>query len=187
VPALVARARLRAEHDEPGTELIADLEAADRAAPKEADVRLQLGDLYQYAGVYPAAVSEYSKWIDSHNRDEIQMPRAMNSRCWARALSGQELDLALSDCNSALRLRPNAAALLDSRGLVYLRQGNYDRAIADYDAALRLEPKIAWALYGRGLSKLKKGQTAAGQADIAAATALAPKIAEDAARHGISP
>jgi predicted aspartyl protease len=90
VPALMARARLRAAHDEPGTELIADLEAADRAAPKEADERLQLGDLDQYAGVYPAAVSQYSRWIDSHNRAEIQMPRAMNSRCWARALSGQE-------------------------------------------------------------------------------------------------
>ena len=83
--------------------------------------------------------------------------------------------------------RPNTAAILDSRGLVYLRQGNYDRAIADYDAALRLQPKTAWSLYGRGLSRLKKGQTAAGQADIAAATALSPKIAENAARHGISP
>jgi tetratricopeptide (TPR) repeat protein/predicted aspartyl protease len=187
VPALVARAGLRASHREPGTELIADLEAADRAAPKEADVRLQLGELYEYAGLYPAAVSQYSKWIDSHNRDDIQMPHALNSRCWARALAGQELDLALTDCNNALRLSPNAPAILDSRGLVYLRQGNYDRAIADYDAALRLQPKIAWSLYGRGLSRLKKGQTAAGQADIAAATALSPKIAENAARHGISP
>jgi len=187
VAALMARAGLRASHDEPGTELVADLEAADRAAPKEANERLQLGELYEYAGLYPAAILQYSKWIDSHNRDEIQMTRALNSRCWARALAGQELDLALTDCNNALRRSPNAAAILDSRGLVYLRQGNYDRAIADYDAALRLQPKIAWSLYGRGLSRLKKGQTAAGQADIAAATALLPKIAENAARHGISP
>jgi tetratricopeptide (TPR) repeat protein len=187
VPALMARAGLRASHDDFGTELIADLDAVDRAAAKEADARTRLGDLYQYAGRSAAAIAQYSKWIDSHNRDDVQMPSALNSRCWMRALAGLELDQALADCTNALRLSPNTAAILDSRGLVYLRQGSYERAIADYDAALRLQPKSAWSLYGRGLSKLKKGQTAAGQADVAAATALAPKIAEDAARHGINP
>lgn len=128
----------------------------------------------------------YSKWIDSHNRDDVQMARALNLCCWARTLSAQELDRALSDCKAAVRMKPDTASFLDSRGLVYLRQGNYDRAIADYDAALRLQPKIAWALYGWGLAKLM-GQAAAGQADLAAATALQPKIAEEAAREGISP
>jgi tetratricopeptide (TPR) repeat protein len=84
-------------------------------------------------------------------------------------------------------MKPSTAAFLDSRGLVHLRQNNYDKAIADYDAALHLQPKIAWSLYGRGLAKLHKGLTAAGQADIAAATALQPKIARHAASYGISP
>jgi tetratricopeptide (TPR) repeat protein len=114
------------------------------------------------------------------------MAGALNSRCWARALGGQELDKALADCNTALKLKPNTADFLDSRGLVYLRQGNYDKAIADYDAALRLAPKTAWSLYGRGLAKSGKGMSAEGQADIAAATALQPKIAERAASFGIT-
>jgi tetratricopeptide (TPR) repeat protein len=114
------------------------------------------------------------------------MAGALNSRCWARALGGQELDKALADCNTALKLHPNTADFLDSRGLVYLRQGNYDKAIADYDAALRLAPKTAWSLYGRGLAKSRKGMSAEGQADIAAATALQPKIAERAASFGIT-
>ena len=79
------------------------------------------------------------------------------------------------------------AAFHDSRGLVYLRQGRYQKAIADYDAALDLSPKVAWSLYGRGIARQRLGLTAAGQADIAAATALAPKIAEEAASHGIVP
>jgi len=144
----MARAGLRASHDDFGTELIADLDAVDRAAPKGADARARLGDLYQYAGQPAAAIDQYSKWIDSHNRDDVRMPSALNSRCWTRALAGLDLDQALADCNSALRLKSGTAAFLDSRGLVYLRQGNYDRSIADYDASLRLQPKNAWSLYG---------------------------------------
>jgi tetratricopeptide (TPR) repeat protein len=115
------------------------------------------------------------------------MPGALNSRCWSRALAGQELEQASSDCNAALKLKPNTAEFLDSRGLVHLRQNNYDEAIADYDAALHREPKIAWSLYGRGLARLHKGLTAEGQVDIAAASALEPKIAERAASYGIRP
>jgi tetratricopeptide (TPR) repeat protein len=84
-------------------------------------------------------------------------------------------------------MKPNTAAFLDSRGLVYLRQKNYDKAIADYDAALRLQPKIVWSLYGRGLARQRKGMTAQAQADIAAATALEPTIATTAAKYGVTP
>jgi tetratricopeptide (TPR) repeat protein len=185
--ALVARASLRASRQAPASEVTPDLEAADQALTRQAEMQLHIGSLYDSVGQPSAAVVHYSKWIDSHPRDNLLMAGALNSRCWSRALSGQELGQALSDCNAALKMRPNTAAFLDSRGLVHLRQNNYDKAIADYDAALHLEPKIAWSLYGRGLAKLHKGSTAEGQADIAAATALQPKIAEHAATYGITP
>jgi tetratricopeptide (TPR) repeat protein/predicted aspartyl protease len=187
VQALMARAGLRARRDDPADTISPDLDAADRAAPKQGDMRLALGNLYQRVRNYPAASAQYDDWIDSHDSDDVQMPRARNARCWARALTGQGLDQALEDCNFAVRKDLKVAAFFDSRGLVYLRQGKYDKAIADYDAALRLEPKRAWAVYGRGLARLHKGDTAAGQADIAAATALTPKIAAEAAKYGIGP
>ena len=185
--ALIARAGMRIGRHAPAAEVTADLEAASRALPKEGEMHLQIGHLYDSVGQQAAAASEYSKWIDSHPRDNLLMPGALNARCWSRALSGQNLEQALSDCNAALRMKPNTAQFLDSRGLVHLRQNDYDRAIADYDAALRLQPRIAWSLYGRGLAKLHKGLTAEGQADIAAAGALQPKIAEHAASYGIKP
>jgi len=187
VPALVARAELRAGRRDPAESIRPDLDAADRASPKEAQVRLALGHLYEYVRDYPAAIAQYDRWIDSRKSDDVRMPAARNARCRVRALAGQQLDRALADCNAAVRAQPKEAAFLDSRGLVYLRQGDYSKAVADYDAALALNPKIAWSLYGRGLAKQHQGQTAAGQADVAAATALAPKIAEEAARHGIGP
>ena len=186
VPALMARAELHAQRNDPAASISPDLDAADRAAPREGDMRLALGYLYQRVRNYPAAIAQFDDWINSH-RDDIQMPRARNARCRVRALEGKELDRALDDCNFAVHKDPKVAAHFDSRGLVYLRQGRYDKAIADYDAALALNPKLAWSLYGRGLAKQHLGQTAASQHDIGAAEALAPKIAEEAASHGVVP
>ena len=185
--ALLARASLRLGRHEPAAAVTADLDAADRALPRDADSRLMLGNIYLDVGQPGAAVAQYSKWIDSHPHDEHSMAMALNSRCRVRALEGQELEQALLDCNAALKLKPGTAQFLDSRGLVYLRQSNYDKAIADYDAALKLLPKAAWSLYGRGLAKSRKGLNAEGQADIAAATAVEPTIAERARKFGVAP
>ena len=186
VNALVARASLHAHRREKAA-AIADLDAASRLAPKEAALHIQLGDLYLSLDQLAPAVAEYTTWIDSHGRDDVRMPHALNARCLTRALSGQQLDEALGDCNAALRLRPQAAAYFGSRGLVELRRAEYDKAIADYDRALAAQHGDAWAYYGRGVAKLRKGLSAGGQADIAAAAALAPTIANEAGKHGIAP
>ena len=51
----------------------------------------------------------------------------------------------LADCNKALSIadkkNPNYAHLFENRGLLELRQANYDKAIADFDAALKTMPK----------------------------------------------
>ena len=111
----------------------------------------------------------------------------MNSRCWARALADRQLDKALSDCNAALWIMPHQAAILDTRGLVRLRRGEFSRAVADYDDALKRDPKIAWSLYGRGLAELKAGDTDKGRSDIAAAAAINAKLLPRAAKLGLSP
>ncbi len=186
VPSLLARAELHAGRNDPPETLTADLQAADRAAPPGSRERVRLGNLYQYVGNMPAAIAQYSAWIDVNEREDVAMPGVLNSRCRARAQWGQELDRALEDCNKALRLRPNNAAILDTRGLVYLRQGNYGRAIADYDASLKVHPDNPWVLYCRGIAKQRRGPPGAGQADIDAALAQQPRIAEPAAKFGLT-
>jgi len=86
------------------------------------------------------------------------------------------LQAALADCNEALRLKPDVTATLGSRGLIYLKMGQWDSGIDDYRSALRVNPKSASSLYGRGLAKLKKGDTSGGNADIAAAKAIEANI-----------
>ncbi|HET9329219.1 MAG TPA: tetratricopeptide repeat protein, partial [Steroidobacteraceae bacterium] len=186
VQALLARAELRAMRREPAAALSADLEAADHVAARGSEERLHLANLYQYSGNMPAAIAQYNAWIDVHEREDVAMPRVLNERCWARAQWGPELERALEDCNKALRLKPHDAAFLDSRGLVYLRQGSYERAIADYDASLTVHPGTPWTLYCRGIAKQRKGPPGAGQADIDAALAKQPSVAERAAKLGLT-
>jgi tetratricopeptide (TPR) repeat protein len=187
--ALLMRAQLRlGNRNVPGA--IGDLDAADKGAAKQADIRFSLAGAYEGADMLDAAVTQYDLWIANHP-DDSKMASALNSRCWARALQGSALDKALDDCNRALGRTGSKgqgyAAILDSRGLVRLRLGDYDKSIADYDASLKIYPKNASSLYCRGIAKLRKKQAKEGEADIAAAIALRAKVSDNYTRHGIAP
>jgi len=115
------------------------------------------------------------------------MAHVRGGRCRARALWGEELDGGLADCNVALKSSENRLALLNSRGLIQQRRGDYDKAIADYTQAISMQPNDAWAHYLRGVAKLRQGKTGEGQSEIAAATALDAAVAERASQRGITP
>jgi tetratricopeptide (TPR) repeat protein len=187
--ALAARAGLRmGDHDNAGA--TADLDAVDRNAPKEADVRLFLAQGYEHLDLLPRSVAQFDLWIISH-RDDSRMASALNGRCWVKALLGEDLGNALADCNGALKLTdkssPSFGRILDSRAFVRLRMGDYDKSIADYDDSLKLGPKNAWSLYGRGIAKTRKNRIAEGEADRAAATAIWAPVEEQFKRRGIVP
>jgi tetratricopeptide (TPR) repeat protein len=111
----------------------------------------------------------------------------LTGRCWARATANRDLALARADCTASLRIDPNDADTINSRGFVYLRLGLLDEAIDEYDAALDIEPKLAASLYGRGLAKRQKGDKAGGDADIVAARAINAGIAAEFAKYGVVP
>jgi tetratricopeptide (TPR) repeat protein len=185
----IARAQLLLQRGD-NTLATADLDAADAIAPKEADERYQIAHLYERADRLAPAIAQFSLWIDSH-ADDARLPDALNSRCWVRAIEGADLALALTDCNAALKRAakssPFYAAVENSRALVFLRMGDYEKSLADYDASLKINPKNASSLYGRGIDKLRKQRTADGDADIAQATAIRPQITDEFKRRGILP
>ena len=154
--------------------------------PKQADLRFVLAVLEERANDSDRAIADYGAWIALHAEDR-RLPEALNSRCWIRALANRELPLALADCSRSLSLSKHDPAVLDSRGLVYLRMGENAKAIADYDKALELAPKQALSRYCRGIAKLRMGNKAAGDADIAAAKALDPGVEKSARDDGIAP
>jgi tetratricopeptide (TPR) repeat protein/predicted aspartyl protease len=183
----LARASLRLAVDRKDASGVADdLQAAAERAPEASNHQLTIADLYATIDNHAQAIPHLDLWI-THHPDDRRRGSALNSRCWSRALSGRDLDLALNDCNAALRFNPGNAAFLDSRGLVRLRRGEFARAVADYDAALAKNPKMDWSLYGRGLAKIKLGQKNGGEADIKAATSENADIADIARRYGVVP
>jgi len=189
VTALVARAEILLANGDT-VRGIADLDAADGTAAKQEDLRFEMAAAYERADRLSAAVAQYDLWVAAHENDQ-RIPYAQNSRCRARALGGGDLSLALKDCNAALKRAKKGSAfyaqVADSRGLVFLRLGDYPKSIADYDASIAISPKVAWPWYGRGIDKRREHQSAAGDADIAQAKVLVPAIAEAFARHGIQP
>ena len=178
--ALLLRGDLRLGSDEDAN---ADLEAAARADP---GLSLDVAYIYTRADRFEPAVAVLDRWIAANPKD-IQLPKALNNRCWVRALWGRDLDQGLADCNVALRLTPHISAILDSRGLVNLRLGKLADSIADYDESLRLQSRNAWSLYGRGLARRRKGDTAGGDADVAAAAAIDPQLSDKAKKLGLTP
>jgi len=185
---LLWRARQRlADGDQDGA--AADFAAALKAAPPESKLEVGIADIYSDAGAYEKALGHLDAWIAAHPADE-DLAGALNNRCWTRALMGQGLELALADCNTAVRLFKKDVGVftaLDSRGLVYLRLGDADRATSDYEASLREHPKNPWSLYGLGLAELKRGKKEKGKAHLQAAMAARPDIGETFKKMGLAP
>jgi len=185
VSALIASAGLHLMNHENDI-AIAELNRANTAAAPESSARLSLAHLYERADRFSSAIAQIDLWINQHPEDN-KMGEALNDRCWIRALAGRDLDLAVDDCNAALRKVPSNPRILNSRALVFLRRGDFDKSIADNDAALAMDPKLASSFYVRGIAKLRKGMIAEGNADMVAGTSLQPDLPDWAKNHGFAP
>ena len=155
---------------------------AIKVNPNSAYAYNSRGAAYQRKGDFARAAADYGAVtrLQPNNID------AWSARCWVRAVSPGQTQQALSDCNQALKIKPDAADVLDTRGFIYLKLGQTDNAIKDYDAALKLDPRLAGSLYGRGVAKFRKGDRSS-ITDIAAAKAIKSDIAEEFSRYGLRP
>jgi len=160
---------------------MADYNQAIKVNPKAVHVFNSRGAAFQRKGDYARASADYGEVtrLQPTNAD------AWGARCWVRAIDGRELRQALSDCDQALKIKPDSVDVLDTRGVVYLKLNQNDAALKDFDAALKLEPKLASSLYGRGIVRLRKGDRTGGTADITAAKSIKAGIAEELGRYGV--
>ncbi len=117
-------------------------------------------------------------------RARAKTPTEFNNMCWEKATAGILLDSALVDCNEALKVKPDAAAYLDSLGMTLLRLGRYDDAIKAYDKAIA-NGTGAISLMGRSIAWAHMGDPARADADRKAALADDPSIASQAERYGL--
>jgi tetratricopeptide (TPR) repeat protein len=183
--ALLDRGTLRLQRkDEAGARV--DFGAIASLAPHDPSLELRIAEAYGRAGHFDEAINRFDEWIAAYPKDD-RMRTALSRRCWSRVVMNKNLDLALADCDAAVKSGPSSSAFLGSRAMVWLRLGKFDNSIADFKASLRLQPKSAWSLYGLGVAEQKNGTKAQGDTDIQAAIALTPTIAEEFKRIGVAP
>lgn len=105
--------------------------------------------VYQFLDRHSEAVGDW-KTINKLNRIRRQMDQAvaLNGMAYARALADIEVDEGLADIAEALRQRGENAPMLDTRGYLYYRSGDYDRALSDLHRAVeKMEEELgAWRL-----------------------------------------
>ena len=126
-------------------------------------------------GRLDVAARDFATVREAHPADA----EMLNGLCWTAATAGALLDQALLDCDAALAIAPDNAAILDSRGRVLLQQGDPAGALVAYDAALAIAPELPASLYGRGLARIALGRVEEGEADKAAAIAIYPHAHTD--------
>lgn len=83
-----------------------------------------------------------------------------------------ELDLALADYASSIKIEPKNVESYDYRADVYQQKGDYDRALSDYDRASKLDPGYAAAHYSRAMIFEKKKDVAKAREEYNAAIKL---------------
>jgi tetratricopeptide (TPR) repeat protein len=167
-------------HLDPRTRISA-CAAADPLAPTDIERGMLLffrSDARLGAGEYDAAIDDADRAaaLLGENRD------VLNAQCWTRAVANRELDRARLACDASLALgaRPS---VLDSRGLVNLREGKWQAAWEDYDAAFGADPTLTVSLYGRGLAALALGRKEEGETDLRRAASAAQEFT----RYGLTP
>jgi tetratricopeptide (TPR) repeat protein len=163
-----------------------DFDAAERVATDPASVQLNIAHAYLGQGKFEESIAYFDAWIAANPKDD-QLPFSLTQRCRARAMANKQLDIALIDCNAALRKVSRDSGMLDNRALVYLRLGSYEKAVDDYKASLKLQPKSAWTLYGLGLAQMHTKSAADSEKTIAAAVAMSPQVANAYRSLGLVP
>ena len=125
--------------------------------------------------------------LDAHIAEKPGMSSLLNQRCWIKGTRNMMLDTALKDCTRAIELSTTTVAALDSRAMVWFRQGEYHNALEDLDAVIDQGPGQEQSLFMRGIALHKLGRGGEGDKDIAKARRLNPRIDADYARFGIKP
>ncbi len=137
-----------------------DLAAAEAGLAPQADDRYLAGTLYIAAKDPAGAIADLDAWLRYHPLDN-RRASAMGLRCWARVMTGTDLDKADTDCEAAHRAMPRSERVLVFRAFLKLRRGDREAAGADLAAAETINPKTTARLWANSLEQMPWAREAA--------------------------
>jgi tetratricopeptide (TPR) repeat protein len=139
-------------------------------------------------GVILAAGGDYAAALNDANIviEHTAYPQfGLESRCFIRAVAGQEMEPGLADCDAALARAPRDETARQTRGFALFRMGRMAEAVAACDAALALDRRDSAALYVRSLAERAQGNAAGADADLAVVRDIEPQIGALYALYGV--
>jgi tetratricopeptide (TPR) repeat protein len=161
---------------------IADFDQAIKLKADYADAFDERGYAYRMLKDFDRAIADYTRALEINPKMYVTQMR----RCWVRAVANRELDLALSDCDAALKANAKDKEGYESRAFVHFRKGDAVKALKDCETALAMDGKLSKALFLRGIMKTRSGDRKGGDADIAAAKLSDPEVATKFASYGVT-
>jgi tetratricopeptide (TPR) repeat protein len=152
-----AYGKLAAIHNRKGEkdEAIVQYRKAISIDPENAAAYLNLGMLLEAKDVLNESIDAYKKVIELNPSS----PVAYNNLAWLYATKIQDkLEDALKLAEKAKELAPNSAAIIDTLGMIYYRNGMNDEALPELETAVKGAPWNPTIRYHLGMVYYKKGQ-----------------------------
>jgi tetratricopeptide (TPR) repeat protein len=133
---LLARAKLQL-NDKQYEAAVADCNAALEAIGENVSILMVRAEANQRLGRFEKAIDDWET-IDrlSQTQGYPGRPQALNGLAYARSIANTDIKKGLNEIEQALKLEPKEPALLDTRGFLYYRDGQYAAAFRDINAAV---------------------------------------------------
>jgi tetratricopeptide (TPR) repeat protein len=143
-------------------------------------VYIMRGESFALNGQYDKALEDANAALDEDKTIGFA------GRCWVRAIAGQDLSLALDDCDAALSyVRHDNMQVQQARALIHFKQGDLKAALDDCTKALVIDERLNWALYMCAVVQRKLGNTAAADSELSDALRSDRFIVDIYAQYGV--
>ncbi len=134
---------------------------------------------YLSGGDKSQVIQYCTRAIESGRLDTSELSITYSNRAGQYNARG-DVELAIADYNTAIRLNPNARNSYVGRGSIHRARGEETKALADFDKAISIPVSAdkAWDYINRARAYRRKGDLSAALSDLDHANRLDPKIRE---------
>lgn len=129
-------------------------------------------------------IAACTRIVDQRDQTSADRARAFSNRCLMRELK-QNGDLALDDCNIAIRLDPQLPSAYLARGIVRADKNETDGALADFDKAISINPNEPDAYDNRSRILRGRGAIDLAVADLSTSIAINPSSPNPYRERGV--
>ena len=125
--------------------------------------------------------------LEDMKRKKPNNPSLLNTGCWIRGMRSFNTETALGGCTRAIELSSSPMPALDSRSLIWFRNGHYEDALADLNAVLDQAPGLAESRLMRSIVLTVLGRPEDARRDRLIAETIDPGVLRRYRRYGLLP